>query len=137
IQMMSSGSSLTVLSRKRFFGSRKTLIKCFSRRQESLRRRLSHFLSASIRVRPIHCKREQPVCARASELRAQARAEHRYWSAVAVVGGIDDELIVERHPPAEDREAVVHLQDPLGSRIRQDAVTHEDAEAAGIEKRLV
>jgi Carbohydrate-selective porin, OprB family/Recombination endonuclease VII len=74
---------------------------------------------------------------RPSKLRPQPAADHRNGPAVAVVGGVRDELVIERQPPGEERQAVVHLDDLLRARIGQLAVADENAETAGIEKGLM
>src|SRR5713226_8601450 len=71
------------------------------------------------------------------KLRAQPRPDDRHWAAVAIVGGIDDELIVGRGPPIADRKAVVGFQDLLEAGMRQLAVADQDAEPAGIEVSLM
>ena len=49
----------------------------------------------------------------------QPRPEHGNRAAVAVVGGIGDELIVERDPPERNRESVIGLDDLFGAGMRQ------------------
>src|ERR1700728_112670 len=59
-------------------------------------------------------------------------------SAVRVVGGIGDELIVDADfRRGRDGVAVVGLDDLLQAGVRKYAVADEDAEAAGVEERLV
>jgi Recombination endonuclease VII len=56
---------------------------------------------------------------RPSKLSAQPAADHGNGAAVAIVGGVRDELIVERHPPGEERQAATHLDDLFSDRIGQ------------------
>src|ERR1700740_756790 len=70
-------------------------------------------------------------------LRMQANTKHRGRASVAIVGGIDDELIVERDPRGKPGEAVIGLEDPLVARMRELAVANQDAQTAGIQKRLM
>ena len=72
-----------------------------------------------------------------SKLGAQPSSDHRDRAAITVVRRISNELIVEREPPREERQAVVHFDDPFGPWIWQPTITHEDAETPGIEKRLM
>src|SRR5215472_11998865 len=66
-----------------------------------------------------------------------ARADHRNGAAVAVVGRIDDELIIQRHGRGEHRERIISLDDLLEPRMRQHAVPDQKAKSAVIEKLLV
>src|SRR5947209_3611030 len=73
----------------------------------------------------------------ASVLQVQAQADHVHRPAVAVVGGVDHELVVEGQVEVlGQRQAVVGLEDLLGARMRQLAVAHQDAEPAGVEVAL-
>src|SRR5262249_23276867 len=73
----------------------------------------------------------------ALKLRAQPRPDYRHRTAIAIVGRIDDELIVGRDPPVADRKAVIRFQDLLDAGMRQPAVADQDAEPAGIEVGLM
>jgi hypothetical protein len=42
-----------------------------------------------------------------SELRMKAEPKHRYWPAVAIVGRVVDELVVERQPHAAGKRKTV------------------------------
>src|SRR5882724_10491486 len=66
-----------------------------------------------------------------------AESEHGDGTSVAVVGGIDDQLIAQRHPRKQHRKTIIGLQDSFGAVIRQLSVADENSKAAGIEKRLV
>src|SRR5262245_4490599 len=67
----------------------------------------------------------------------KAKPKHGHRSAVAIVGGVDDELIVERQPyAAAHRKAVVRLEQTLRGRARELAVPDQDSETTGIEKSL-
>jgi len=72
---------------------------------------------------------------KASELRVQPRTENGNRSAVAVVGGIDHELVVQCDAPERQRKAVVGFDDLLGTGMRQLSIADENAEPAGVEKR--
>ena len=74
---------------------------------------------------------------RASKLCVQPRSDNRDRAAIAVIGWIGDELIIEGHAPGEHGEAVVHLDDLFGAGIWQPTIADENAEAACIEKGLV
>src|SRR5258707_13836938 len=78
-----------------------------------------------------------PVCWNCLVLRMQAYAEHRNGTAVAIVGRIDDELIVERDPRSKHRKAIIGLEDFFVAGMRQHAVANQDSKSAGVEKRLV
>src|ERR1700683_2549309 len=67
---------------------------------------------------------------RLSERRVPAPGENVYWTAIGVVAGIGDELIVERNLHGRrDRIAVIRLQNLLDAIIGQRAVADEDAQA--------
>src|SRR6187397_3135434 len=67
----------------------------------------------------------------------QARGEHRYRSAIRVVGDIGDELVVERQRrPLVDVVRIEGLDDFLGT-IVDLAVADQDAEAADCEEIAV
>jgi len=69
------------------------------------------------------------------ELRVQPRCEYGNRSPIAVVAGIENQLIVRAHPPAgPKRQAVISFENLLGAGMRQLSIPDEDAEAAGIEK---
>jgi len=74
---------------------------------------------------------------KASELRVQPRTENGNRSAVAVVGGIDHELVVQCDARERQRKAVVGFDDLLGTGMRQLSIADENAEPAGVEKRYV
>src|SRR5437588_11062324 len=82
--------------------------------------------------RPYHLAAEPT-----SKLRAQPRADHGDRTAIAVVGRVDDELVVDREPPGKQRQAVIGLDDLFRARMRQLAVAHDNAEAAGVEECLM
>src|SRR6202007_1827437 len=67
----------------------------------------------------------------ASTLVVQPDAEYRHRSAIAVVGGVADELHVpgQVQAPAEPH-AVIGLRDVLETGMRQPAVADTDAETA-------
>jgi hypothetical protein len=69
----------------------------------------------------------------ASKLRVQPHRERRHRSAVAVVTGIDDELVVRGGPQRAEWKAVIGFHDLFVARMRELAVADQDAEAAGIE----
>ena len=71
------------------------------------------------------------------ELGVQPRRDDRDRTAVAVVSGIDDELIIEGDAPEGHRETVIGLKDLLGAWMQKLAVADQDAETSVIEKRLV
>src|SRR5438105_6473724 len=79
----------------------------------------------------------QTPAERSSKLRAQAGADHRHRAAVAVIGRVHDELVVEGQPPREQRKTVIHLDDLLGAGIGELSIADENAEAARIEESLV
>src|ERR1700686_55418 len=61
-----------------------------------------------------------------------------YRPVVGIVAGVSDELIVEGEVcRGGDSVAVIHLDDLLESGTRQLSVADEDAQASGVEKRLV
>src|ERR1035437_3063564 len=66
-----------------------------------------------------------------------AKTKHGNGASVAVVCWIYDELIVKRDLPGKHRKAIICLHDLFAARIWQHAVADEDAQATGIEKRLV
>src|SRR5271165_4304735 len=68
---------------------------------------------------------------------AQPCADDRNRAAVAVISRVGNELIIEGDPPGENGQAVIHLENFLSARIGQLAVADQDAQAAGIEKRLM
>jgi len=62
------------------------------------------------------------------------RAENRDRAAVAIVGGIDDKLIVgSRRKPACDLRAVIALDDVFESVVRQASVADQNAKTARCE----
>src|SRR5262249_39290124 len=72
-----------------------------------------------------------------SKLAVKSRRDDGCGPGIAIVARIVDELVVERHPPAVERQAVVGFDDLLGPVMRQHAVADQDAEAARIQERLV
>ena len=69
------------------------------------------------------------------ELRVKAGAEHGHRSPIAVVAGMENELIVWAHPPAgTKRQAVIGFENLLWAWMRQSSVPDENAEATVIEK---
>ena len=64
-------------------------------------------------------------------------AKHRRWAAIAVIGGVDDELVIERHVPGIDRQLIIGLDDLFQARMRQLSVADLKTQAAGVEKSLV
>jgi hypothetical protein len=72
-----------------------------------------------------------------SKLHVHARADDRDRAAIAVVGRIDDELIIERHRGGEQRERIIRLDDLFGAGMGQHAVADENAQAPVIEKLFV
>ncbi len=71
------------------------------------------------------------------KLRVQPGRDHRDRSAIPVVGGVDDELIVEGQLPGIDRYLVIGLKDLLGARMRQHAVADQSGQAARREVGLM
>src|SRR5262245_23696814 len=68
----------------------------------------------------------------------EASGERIHRTAVPVVGGVRDELVVEADAHVGcKRVAVISLEDFFEPGIRQLSVADEDAQAAGVEKRLV
>src|ERR1700732_477241 len=78
-----------------------------------------------------------PSLEHASVLRVHPQTEHGDGAAVAIVGGVDDELIVQCDPRSQHRKTVVSLEDPFGTGIGQLSVANQNSEASGIEERLV
>src|SRR5258708_24588347 len=78
-----------------------------------------------------------PVCWNCLVLGMQAYTEHRNRAAVAIVGWVDDQLIVERDPRSKHRKAIIGLEDFFVAGMRQHAVANQDSKSAGVEKRLV
>src|SRR5271168_1857454 len=72
-----------------------------------------------------------------SKLGVPARADHRHRTAVAIVGRVDDELIIERHRRGEHRKRVIGLHDLFETGMRQHAVADQDAQPAVVEKSLM
>src|SRR5882757_1720631 len=66
-----------------------------------------------------------------------SKTDHRNRAAVAVVGRIYNELIVQRDLRGKHRKTIIGLDDLFAARIWQLAIADQDAESAGIEKRLV
>src|ERR1700675_999893 len=66
-----------------------------------------------------------------------SKTEHRDRAAVAVVGRIYNELVVQRYLRGKHRKAIIGLEDLFAARIWQLAIANQDAESAGIEKCLV
>src|SRR3974390_1970993 len=67
----------------------------------------------------------------------QAHTKHRNRAPVAIVGWIDDQLIVQRDPRGKPGKAVIRLEDSLIAGMRQLAVADQDAKSAGIEESLM
>src|SRR5579883_830474 len=80
---------------------------------------------------------ERAPCRQSLVLRVQANTENRGRASVAVIGGIDDQLIVERDLRGKPGKAVIGLEDAFVTRMRQLAVADQDTKAAGVEKRLM
>src|SRR5581483_12451772 len=80
---------------------------------------------------------ERAPCRQSLVLRVQANTENRGRASVAVIGGIDDQLVVERDLRGKPGKAVIGLEDAFVARVRQLAVADQDTEAAGVEKRLM
>src|SRR5277367_4621317 len=79
------------------------------------------------------CTTRAPA-ARTSELHMQAQGPYGHGSTIAVVGGISDVLVVGGQlRPRNQPDAVVSFGHLLRTRVRQLAVTHQDAEAAEIQ----
>jgi hypothetical protein len=72
-----------------------------------------------------------------SKLGAQAGADDRDRTTVLVVRGVVDELVVERRAPRQNWETVIGLDYLLDAWMWQLAVTHQDAEASGVEESLM
>src|SRR5919204_4839127 len=74
----------------------------------------------------------------ALELSVETCGERVHRTAVGVVGGVGDELVIEgdAHVGGK-RVAVISFEDLLEPGIRQLSVADEDAQAAGVQKRLV
>jgi hypothetical protein len=70
-------------------------------------------------------------------LRMYPETEHGGGAAVAIVAGIDDQLIVQRDPRSKHRKTVVGLEDPFGAGIGQLSVADQNSKAASIKKCLV
>src|SRR5262249_8792577 len=68
-----------------------------------------------------------------SELRAQPEGQDRDGAAVAIERRIHDELVVRRHLPDAERHAIVGLDDPFDTWMRQPSVANENAHPAGVE----
>src|SRR5450631_2627175 len=67
------------------------------------------------------------------KLRMHPHPNHGDRSAVAIVSGVLEPLIVEAHMYIGPcRHRIVRFEDSLGTRMRQPAVAHKNAEAAGI-----
>jgi len=82
----------------------------------------------------VHCT----IFAATSKLRMQPDRNDRHWPAVTVVGGVVDELIVERDVPQRRHGvAIIGLDDLFEARVRQDAVADNDPQAAGVEIGLM
>jgi len=67
----------------------------------------------------------------------QAHAEHRGRASVAIVGGVYDELIVQRDLRGEPGKAVIGLEDSFIARVWELPVADQDPKPASIEKSLV
>src|SRR6516225_5783630 len=67
----------------------------------------------------------------------QAHTEHRGRASVAIVGWIDDQLIVQRDLRRKPRKAVKGLEDSFIAGMRQLSIANENSEPAGIEKGLM
>jgi hypothetical protein len=72
-----------------------------------------------------------------SELHVQARAENRHRAAIAIVGRVVDELIIQRDVPDVDRKRVIGLDDLFETGMRQLSIADHDAEPAVVEERLM
>src|ERR1700724_296184 len=72
-----------------------------------------------------------------SEPCVQAHSDHRNWSAVAIVCGIGNVLIIKGHPPGGKGQAVIGFQNLLLARIGQLAVADKDSQTSGVKKLLV
>jgi hypothetical protein len=66
----------------------------------------------------------QSRCNAHLELRMQASSENRNRSAILIVTGVVDELVVEGGAQLVDRKTVIGLEDLFRPRVRQDAVAH-------------
>src|ERR1035437_2294055 len=66
-----------------------------------------------------------------------AKTKHGNGASVAIVRWIYDELIIKRDLRSKHRKAIIGLDDFFAAGIWQHAVADEDAQATGIEKRLV
>src|SRR5580704_7747660 len=74
------------------------------------------------------------AAARKSELHMQAQGPYGHGSAIAVVGGVPDILVVGGQlRPRKQSDAVVSLDHLFRTGVRELAVAHQDAEAAEIQ----
>src|SRR5262249_17776733 len=115
------------------------LIDVFSRRARPT--------SSTKELRNPRSKRSLDLCEHSESVRVQnfglepgmeASGERIHRTAVPVVGGVRDELVVEADAHLGcKRVAVISLEDFLEPGIGQLSVADEDAQAASIEKRLV
>ena len=62
-----------------------------------------------------------------SEIGFGAKADDRNRPAVAVIGGIDHELIIDRGLPVVHRKQIIGLDDLLRARMRQLSIADQDA----------
>src|SRR5580704_3406667 len=72
-----------------------------------------------------------------SEIGFGAKADDRNRPTVAVIGGIDHELIIDRGLPVVHRKQIIGLDDLLRAGMRQLSVADQDAQPAIVEKLLV
>src|SRR6185312_11068582 len=71
---------------------------------------------------------------RSLKLGMEPDCTNRNRSAVAVVSGVNDELIVEHDPPGVNWKLVIGLDYLLQSRVWQLTITNENAQPSLIEK---
>src|SRR5271155_3145916 len=70
-------------------------------------------------------------------LRMQAQTKDRSRTPVPVIGGVDDQLIIEGDLRSKPRKAVIGFEDIFIAGMRQLAIADQDAQSSGVEKRLV
>ena len=71
-----------------------------------------------------------------SYLKVRSQAEHMYWTARAIVGGVKDELIIGGKGEHEIVEVILRLQDALGAdavRVMPQAISYDETITAGFE----
>src|SRR6202035_4783364 len=72
------------------------------------------------RANQTSCARGRLSCqAIDSELSMQSGGDDGHWSAIAVVGRIDDELVVEGHAAERDWKSVIGLEDLFRTWMRE------------------